>query len=305
MVPLGASGVPAARGSFARRRLGVTIRIGRGKDGEDGADVHELPAGLRIRADITVAGGEVMGSATLRIYGLTLDLMNQVSTLGLSTKRTRSNTITISAGDEGGALSQVFEGTIQEANHDFGGSPETCLAIQAYAGMRDKLRPVPAVSYRGGVDVALVLRDIASRAGMTFANNGVSVILTDPNFPGTALDQINAACEHAHIEHDISNNQLTIWPMGGSRGGQVALISPETGMQGYPMVGGNNYLRISTLFNPSLARGSQVRIDSQIPQARGLWTIYLLSHALESETPGGNWFTSFECYPPNVERPIG
>lgn len=291
---------PAGKGSYVRRALQVTIGLGLGTDGEVGAAKHVLPPGLRIRAEITADTGNSMGSALVRIFGLTLDLMNQASTMGLGPPvSARNNTLTVAAGDVGAPFSQVFAGTLQDAFQDFGGSPETCLTCQGYAGLIEKLRPAPPSSYKGGVDVAVILKDLAQKTGRVFSNNGVSAILNNQYLEGTLLDQINLACTAGHVQSDLTNNQLAIWPMGQDRGGAVTLISPATGMQGYPMVGGSNYLRITTLFNPALVLGSRVQIESQLTRARGLWTIYLVTHALESETPGGAWFTSFEC------RPIG
>ena len=75
-------------------------------------------------------------------------------------------------------------------------------------------------------------------------------------------------------------------------------------MVGYPSVGVKNSIRLRTLFNPAIAFLSQIKVESVIGPANGTWTVNMLSHELESETPGGAWFTDLEALPPGlVVRP--
>ena len=100
--------------TFARRKLRVTVGIGKGKNGEEGQDNYTLPDGLRIRAHVDKVGGYTMGRAELQISGLTLDLMNKLSSLGLSIVRLRTNSVRIEASDDHGGMATVFQGTIDE-----------------------------------------------------------------------------------------------------------------------------------------------------------------------------------------------
>jgi hypothetical protein len=128
------------------------------------------------------AGGASQGEAHLRIFGMSLNLMNQLSTLGRTPViigRTRSR---FPAGEED-AVSLIFKGTISQAYTDLGGAPEGFSS-------RRVLDAVPG----GAVDPANQLprrrrccpdsAGLATQMGMTFENNGVSVILANPYFPG-------------------------------------------------------------------------------------------------------------------------
>ena len=73
-------------------------------------------------------------------------------------------------------------------------------------------------------------------------------------------------------------------------------------MIGYPGIGGQNNIRCVTRYNPDLAYGTVVQVQSIIKPACGQWKINLLSHDLESETPGGLWQTTFEAGAPGATR---
>ncbi|MGI4946553.1 MAG: baseplate hub protein [Janthinobacterium lividum] len=289
--------------SFARRKLRVTIGIGRGTNGEGGQDFYTLPDGLRTRAHVENVGGYALSSAQVRIAGLTMDLMNKVSSLGLSIRRTRVNSLRLEAGDVGGGMVTVFQGTINEAWHDFGNAPETALSITAFMGLREQLLPVPPTSIRGPADAVTIMADLAGKIGFGFENAGVQgVILQNPYFSGTAREQIIKCAQAGGFDQVLENSVLIICPHGGSRNGVVPLISKDTGMVGYPSVGGQNNIRCRTEFHPGLAHLGRVKIQSVIGPANGVWQINILSHDLESETPGGSWFSEFEAGPLGVIR---
>jgi hypothetical protein len=63
-------------------------------------------------------------------------------------------------------------------------------------------------------------------------------------------------------------------------------------MIGYP----NFWLQgivVDCLCNPNLRVGGQVRVESDIPQAVGTWTIRTLDHVLSSEAVSGGWRSHF------------
>ncbi len=287
---------------YARRRLNVTIQIGQGKNGEGGFDTYALPSYLRIRANITKSGGLTQGHMQLSVFGLSLDLMNKVSSLGLSPVRTRLNKVSLSAGDDLGGMVTVFDGMILEAWHDFQGSPDTALTITAFAELQQALKPVAPTSYAKPSDAATVMQDLAGKAGLNFENSGVQVQLPPMYFHGTLREQMLACAEAGGFEWTVDLGTLAIWPRSGRRRGLVPLIAPETGMIGYPSLGGQNNVRCLTRFNGQLAFGTEVKVQSVIKPANGQWVIKLLNHDLESETPGGLWQTTFEAAPMGVVR---
>lgn len=285
--------------TFARKRIDVTITLGQGEFGETGADTVTL-TGLRVQAAISVPGGDAMGVCQLRVFGLPLDMMNQLTTVGPINSAIRAqNSVLVAAGEDtgdGSPLQTVYAGTIGEAFGDFGGAPDVPLNVMGFAGLIQAVKPVGALSFQGSADVATIMSGLASTMGLAFENNNVQVQLSNPYFPGTALSQVRACARAANIYYAIDRNTLAIWPKDGVRAGDVPIISVATGMVGYPKFSSNG-LGLQTLFNPAIQQGGVVQVQSTLQPACGLWNVFQLSHNLESETPDGAWFTNLSAYP--------
>lgn len=288
--------------SFVRRRIDVTFQLGTGAFGESGTDTVKL-SGLRCSAHIVKAGGTSMGMVSLRVFGMSLSLMNQLTALSTQVMMDRKNTLLIEAGDDQSGIAPVFIGTLTQGWGDLQGSPEAFYECTALAGYFDAVKPIPPSSFPVGADAAVVLSGLATLAGLKFENSGVSVQLSSPYFPGTVRQQIARCADAANIAWTIDDDVLAIWPRGSSRGGKIPLVSPDTGLASYPSFTGQG-ISVTTLFNPSISFGGRVKIDSRllnsitIEQAEpGVWFVSTLMHDLESEMPGGAWFTRFEGYP--------
>lgn len=280
--------------SLVKRILTATISLGEGKFGDDkGPDV--TLSGLRMMASIAMYNGEAQGQLQLRIFGLPLSMINHLTTSTMLTQQLRRNRILLAAGDEGGAMSTVYEGTIDSAFGEFQGAPDVVFSMTALSMAYEAVKPVNARSYRGSVSAFEVMIDLALDAGLLFENAGDDVMLSNPYFPGTVWEQIKTCAKAAKFNYTVDRGVLSVWPKTGSRAStDTPLISPETGMVGYPAVSGGG-LSVLSRFNPALKIGAPVTIQSDLTVACGTWNTYKLSHSLESERPGGAWFSQIEC----------
>lgn len=289
--------------SFTKKLIDVTFKLGQGSFGTAGTDTVKL-SGLRCSATIIKAGGQSMSMANVRVWGMTLEMMNKLSTLGLFVTQVRRNVLIVEAGDEQAGMSVVFEGTIQDAWADFGGMPDVPFVVQAFAGLEEAIKPVPPTSYRGPTDVATIMLSLANQMGLAFENTGVQgVVLADPYFPGTAREQALRVAAAANINMSIDVGKLAIWPKGKERGSQVPVISPETGMIGYPSYTSKGVV-VRSLYNPNVAFGSKIQINSSLKPASGQWIVYMLQYHLESQLPNGEWSMMMEAAPPGFGPPI-
>lgn len=269
-------------------------------------------AGLRCHVDIQSGGGQAQGAAHCRFYGLTPSILNQLSALSLQIiGQTVKNALSIAAGDDVNGVATLFTGQIVESWVDASSEPEVCLILSAMAGGATAVLPAPVRSYPGVVDVAVILQTLATQQGWAFENSGVSVFLATPYLWGSVQSQIDTIAAAAHIECTVDEhtapNTLAIWPKGGARkpSGAIPVISPATGMLGSPQFNANG-VNVTMLFNPTLRYGTQVRIESQVLAATGLYYITGVWHALDSETTGGAWFTTISCaVNPNSSNPGG
>lgn len=279
-----------------RKVIELTITLGTGTFGENVGDTVTL-SGYRMTADIQNPGGDSMGVCQLRVFGLRNDLMNRLTTIGpVNTAIRAKNAILLAAGEEGGVMSSAFQGTILDAWADYNAAPDVAFNIIAYSGLDVAVKPVDATSYRGATDVASILSGIAtSEMGLQFENNGVDVKLSSPYLHGSPLTKVRSVAQAADVLWTIDRGVLVIWPRTASRQGDKPVISPDTGMVGYPSLSSKG-LAVKMLFNPNVRLGADVVIQSAIPMACGTWRVFNYSHALSCEMPDGPWFTNLEAY---------
>lgn len=281
---------------YVERKISVTFKLGRGAFGNSGFDTVRLD-NRRVSVLILKAGGASLGELHLRIWGMTLDQMNQLATLGMLAVALRNNQVQVEAGDNERGMSVVFDGTITNAWVDLSDQPDAAFQVIAHAGMLAAIRPIPPSSYSGMVDVAVIMASLATQMNLTFENNGVSVLLANPYFPGTAREQVRAAATAARINWIIDNNRLSIWPRGQSRGTQIPLLTPATGSIGYPSFAANG-ISLVCLFDPNVTFGSRVRVESELAAANGVWVVYSLMYQLDAQIPRGNWLMRVLAAPP-------
>ena len=283
--------------AFAKKRLSASFTLSNGifAGGGNSADI----TGLRMSARITTPGGDDVGNLALAIYGLPLSTMNQLTVLPSALTAVGQNTVVLSAGEEGGPMSIVFRGTIHFACVDAANQPDVCFRVMAIGGMLDRVKPVAAFSAPGSSDVADVMGQLAKTMNLTLENSGVNVKLQDVNLPGTAIQQVAALARHAGIEWTLDGQTLAIWPPGQSRQGAPTIISPATGMVGYPAFTASGII-VTTEFQGTLKFGTKITVQSGLQPACGDWFVHYIEYALDCELPNGRWFATLEAGKINV-----
>lgn len=283
--------------SFTKKRLELTINIGGGVNGDDIVSTSIL-TGIRMTADIAFAGGVTTGACQIQAWGLTQSRMNELTTIGpVATELFGKNSVQVRAGDDDSAMSLAFEGSIMEAFGNYAAMPSTLLYINAAAGMVQALKPVPPTSFSAeSADVSVIMSGLANIMGLNFMDLGVDVKLSRPYFDGTALMQARACARAADIWMTIDRGSLIIWPKDGLKGiGDIPLISPATGLVGYPIVS-SNQIQFTSIYNPNIQFPGNVQLESSLPMAQGKFGVNSMSHSLSSGMPNGPWFTTVNCY---------
>lgn len=284
-------------------------------------------SGFRSSVHILQAGGRSRSTAQIDIHGLSLSTMNDLSTLGMRLQFVPRNTIIVLAGNAIDGMATVFQGNIISAWADFSGAPNVPFHIEAFTGGAAAVINVPPSSYQGSTDVATIFSSLATLAGLAFENNNVQQKINCPYLDGSALEQIEKLVDMTQVGHDIAagttNNAgtLIIWPKNGSKGGQIPLVSAETGLVGYPSFDAMGII-LKTLYNPAIGYGGQIKVQSivlpansvaasrgtssgtSLLPANGIWTVYGLEHTLESLMPNGQWFSQIMAYNKAFNPPI-
>lgn len=280
--------------AFAKRIVKLQFQLGAGDFG-GGNDTVDLE-GYRCAVNI-VRQGSGFSRADVNIWGLPLATMNKLTVLQKTLyEQQKMNRVVVSAGDEESGVSTCFAGIVREAWADGRQQPDVVFQVSADSALYDTLKPVPPVSFKGTVDAALALSGIASQMGYGFENSGVTGQITNPYWPGTPKSQIEKVCEAIHCQSHIDDVKkvLAVWPKGQARDGAEILFSKDTGMVGYPAFTQAG-IKATSLYNPSLEFGRKVRVESGFKPAEGSWMINQLAHRLESNVPGGQWFSDIEC----------
>lgn len=282
---------------YARRQLQVSFQLGKGSFGDSGYDTVTFKApsvgapGMQVYLEVEQANLPQQPNGVIRIYGMTLDHMNQLSVAG-RTYQIRNDKIRVDAGDVGGALTTVFQGTIVEAYPDFTEMPNTAFHVQAVGGAEINLKPVEPTSFEGATPAGTALGQIVQKCGLTLENAGVNAILSNPYFPGAGMTQINRAVAAANCFGTIDSigNKLAVWPKNGHRDGDPVAFGPNTGMIGYPSFQ-QIIIRVRSRFDPALmvGPGKRITVDSQLASAKGEWIVQQISLNLAAEVPGGPW----------------
>jgi hypothetical protein len=288
--------------SFTSKQLRVTISLAQPNAVFPGTTGNTLILGpdssgnqLRVIANVqAVARLSVM--AEIKIFGVLPADMNALTVAWFNSPVVQNNIVILEA-NNGNGWTQVFSGTIIEAQPDYRGQPAAFFRIQANVSYAAQLAPVPPLSYPHGASVATIVQALATQMGFTFENNGVTATVPPGSYyPGTAYDQLQTVCQATDTDFYFSGKTLAIVPSGLGRPNVPAvLLTQQSGLQGYPVIERFG-ITIYALFDPNFAGGGQVQISgSDIPAANGTWTPFSLTHQLESQNPNGAWLTTLSC----------
>ncbi|MDQ0395181.1 baseplate hub protein [Labrys monachus] len=279
--------------AFSQKRISIQLQLANGQfhGGGNTATIE----GLRCSCHIVNKGGADQSDATAAIFGLPLDLMNQLSNVGTQYNRDFLNTVVIRAGDSSG-MDTVYEGQIFSAFVDAMSMPQVCFRISAKPNIYDQVKPVKPTSIKGSADVAGMMSNLAKQMGLAFEGNGVNVKLANPYYYGSAWMQAMQIAEHAGIEWIVDKGTLAISMPGKPRQGSTPLISKETGLVGYPAFNETEII-LRALYNPAVRYGGDIEVKSDLTPANGKWIVKLIEYDLESQMPGGSWFMTIIAYP--------
>ena len=261
--------------------------------------------GQQLRTSVRVqnSGAPSYSAAQVRIWGLPLSVMNQLSTLGMQLNLIPKNNITVMAGDGASGLSTVFIGTVQQAYADFNAMPDTPFCFECRFGLGPGTALAKPGSFPGSQSVSSIMQTFATSLGLNFENNGVNANLSNSYFKGSLIDQVAACRDAAGIAAEFvdGGTTLAIFPKFGSRAPTAipvisAPLSDGTGtMVTYPSYTQQGIL-VHTLFDPAIKFFGQVQVNSSLPKATGLWVVHKLDLALDAMLPNGEWKADVYCY---------
>ena len=315
-----------SQSSFAQKILNFTFQLAQNPQSTQpttfsGTNSNLLSvSGLRARCRFTFAKAPTSTLAEMSIYGLPQSVINQLTTTATVIDKVNKNSVIVSAGVSStgsaaaasavsappGGFPVVFGGTIWFSVGDYNQMPDVPLEISAQSGLFNAMQSAAPASFTGQTDVATAMQSIASKLGLAFENNNVSAKLSNPYYRGTLMEQVYRMAEDVHINAELvdGGTKLAIWPRPGSRTSitNIPLISPETGMIGYPLFSQNGYLIVKMIYNPDVVFGGSIQVKSSIPQANQTWVVRKVDLSLDTLSPDGDWMGTAYCQPINVPQ---
>ena len=284
--------------SLVERIIVLTIQLGTGSFGDSGQNTLVLGSITdpklcpRCSVHVKLAVAPYPGMAVITVYGLTIEHINQLTIAGILYDG-RKNIIQVQAGDLKSGMSVVYTGEIWQA-YPKASQPNMAFVILCNPANDIQLTPVSPTSFKGAIDGADVLKQIAQKAGLTLENNAkVSVILSNPYFANTAWEQFKACADAMGVTamYDPVKKVLAVWPKRGNRGGNF-LVSPDTGMIDYPEFQ-QAQVTVRQIFEPGNVPISGQRLEvrgSQFKAANGVWSaIYSCDLDISAQLPDGPW----------------
>lgn len=272
--------------AFSKKRIDVIFELANGEF-EGGGNTYTA-SGLRVSCSIEVRSGDYQGNARIAIFGLPLQVMNQLSNVGAKWAQAQANYVTIVAGDDTTGMQIVWQGGIYAAMVDATAMPHVAFLIEARPGYFGQIKSAPALSIRGSADVAGMMEQIAKGLGMAFENNGVTKRLSNPYYSGSLVNQARQIARDAGISWIMDRGTLAISNPGEPRKGEPVLISPQTGLISYPLFNQNKVI-LKAYFNPNVQFLGPIEVKSDLTPANGQWVVISLFYELEAEMPKGRW----------------
>jgi hypothetical protein len=285
---------------FIKRKIDLTFQLANNVNAPDPTFTETNSgtikvSGLRVAVNIAQAGMDPP-SCLVQVWGLTFDQMNKLSTLGRKFPVNLPNRILIEAGDAQAGMTKIFTGQITAAFMDARGMPNVSFQIVATSMYFYQLAPAQSTSLKGPVNVATQMQVFARQMGLTFENRGVDMVLPSVHLSGPLADQVAELAAQANIWRNLELDRLTIGPLEFNPSqftdyGPIPLISPESGLIGYPTFASMG-IEFTCLFNPALHLWDWIQMKSDLQPACGRWQIIHLSRELASEQPDGPWFAN-------------
>ncbi|MDL2315519.1 hypothetical protein LJC59_00350 [Desulfovibrio sp. OttesenSCG-928-A18] len=279
--------------SFSIKTIQLSIVLGKGSFA--GGGNTKVIEGLAVDANVQKPGLPEKNKATVKVWGLKYEDMAELTMLAFKPLESQHNLIEIKAGEKGGALPVIFQGEITSAAADFNQAPDPCMHFEADTGSYPQQIPKPATTVNGEAQADKLFAQFAADAGYSYKNEGVTGSVQNAWFPGSPIEKMRKLSRDLGCELLIDDGAVIVMPEGQARQGNATLLRKDAGLIGYPTFNQDG-ISCRCIFNPALAYGGLVKVESIVPRATGTWRITKLTHHVTAYIPGGgNWESQIEA----------
>lgn len=249
-----------------------------------------------MRAKIDKKGSPDLPEAEVVIKGLSLDTMEQLTSLTFLKNARQNNILVVEAGYTEGTVAQIFRGEITKATADFNNAPEVEFTINSKSGSYPSIIPQSPISVQGQQPAAEIIEQLAKQIGYNVETNGITTSISNMYVQGSPIQKIKNIANAINADLIIDDNTIVIMPRGQARKNSITpVLSAETGLIGYPTLTDDG-VQVICFFNPEIQIGSCVKIDTIVPKAKGTWKVTEVNHELEvNSSQSAMWRTGFSA----------
>lgn len=251
---------------------------------------------LTAEATITKATGFSDATAYVTIYGLLNEDINAFSRFNLSfASQIPENWLEIYAGyslTENGLPPLAYRGQVRLAAPNYN-DPSRAFTIISQWGLVNQNTVSPTTAPQGSIDLNTLYSNIAGLFNPPLAYNGNNVtgVAINPNYSGSASEQINAATRDYGFKAKQDNGRLLVAPVGQPFLKDIYKLDSKNGMLGYP-IGEEFGYSVRVRYNPQIQFGQVINVTSQVLGANSDWYINGMMTILQNR--GQKWETTFK-----------
>lgn len=278
--------------SFIKKIIEIRFTLSTGQFPEGNTKIVK---GLRCDITIDKPGLPAKNTAVGMVYGMRREDAEKLTTLAYRPLTIGRHLVEIFAGEDPEQLHLAFRGDITQAWGDYNKQPDANFYFEAITGFYSSIDPISPFTAEGGQLVSSICSSLANTIGVSFTNNGITSSVSNPYLKGTATQQAQQLSHDQDFDMFLDDNEMVITEKGQPTGekNRAPLISPTTGMIGYPQFSQNG-LTVKSLYNPAIKMGNWIEVQSSITKANGFFRTTSIKHRLSSESDDGPWFSIAE-----------
>ena len=250
-------------------------------------DFKNLPIEVNIEQVQLPSGG----SAVIKIYGVSKEKMDAITTIQLKTLWIKNQSVAVFT-DEGDGEHLIYCGTIIKAVPCYDSAPDVYIRIDSCTGAYwNTMGEVPPYSHKGMIPVHLAVSEICAPYGAVCKNFGVMMNCNNPYFDQKGLkNRLNAVAQAYNLDVVMDDGEaqvVEIYPKGKYMAKTWTFTKenyigyPSFNECGVRIVLDKLYYDLS-LKDYFVIKGSEVSI------ANGLWAVQKYIYNISTKL-GGNW----------------
>ena len=214
-------------------------------------------------------------------------LITETSPYNWPRKRKR---VVLYAGRRSYGTFKLFEGDIIGCSPTQ--PPDVMLTMKARTGvffMTDFI----SGSYAEAINLSTIAGDIAKSMDLTLDFQGRDKQISNYNYTGTKLQQVNRLSDAGSFNAYIDDDRLIVKDSDAPLENLAFSLNKHSGLIGVPEVTEQG-IKVKYLLDPQSRPGASLTIDSEInPAANGTFVIYKLNFDISNrDTP---WYSTAEC----------